>query len=156
MARPRSQINVVCQNKNCNFFRIHDGKDIIKRGINSAGNRQYFCKHCNTYFTSTKGTPLYCSKLDERKYIQLCKELVEKKGIRSTSRTSGIDKNTISEFLRKIANHAEGMTTMLVKDLGVTTYEMDELLTIVKKNLRGLDKKQISSLNLARQLLQQL
>jgi len=155
MARPRTQIKVVCQNENCNFFRKEQDKDIIKRGINSAGNRQYLCKHCNTYFTSTKGTPLYCSKLDERKYILLCKEFVEKKGIRSTARTSNIDKNTISDFLRKVANHAEGMSTMLVKDLGISTYEVDELLTLVKKNLRGLNQKQISSLNQAKRLLQQ-
>ncbi|MFH0869644.1 MAG: IS1 family transposase [archaeon] len=154
MARPRGKINVVCQNENCNFYRREKGKDIVKRGKNTAGHQRYYCNHCNKYLVETKGTPLYQKKLSERKIKEICKELVEKKGVRAISRTHNINKNTVCSLLSDLANHALSMTKYLVHDLGLEAYEVDEILTFVKKNKKSLSQKQIHSLNQARQLLQ--
>lgn len=155
MSRPRGKISVICQNEKCSHFRKENGKNIIKKGKNSAGHRQYFCFHCGKYFVETKGTPLYQKKLSERKIKQICKELVEKKGVRAVERTLGIHRDTICNLLNDVANHALTMTNHMVHDLGLSTYEADEILTIVKKNKKNLTKKQIYSLNQAKHLLQQ-
>jgi transposase-like protein len=154
MARPRSKIKVVCQNKDCSHFLKKIGADIIKRGFNRAKHRQYFCFNCNKYFVETKGTPLYQKKLSERKIKEICKELVEKKGVRAISRTHHVNKNTICKLLSDLANHATSMTKYLVHDLNLSTYEVDEILTFVKKNKKNLSQKQIRSLNQAKQQLQ--
>jgi transposase-like protein len=156
MARPKSKIFVVCQNENCNFYLKETGKDIVKRGQNTAGHQRYYCNHCNKYLVETKGTPLYQKKLSERKIKEICKELVEKKGVRAISRTHNVNKNTICSLLNDLANHAVEMTKYLVHDLDLKTYEVDEILTFVKKNKKHLSQKQIYSLNQARQQLQQL
>jgi len=154
MARPRSKIKVVCQNEVCSHFQKENGRDIIKRGKNRAGNKQYYCFHCEKYFVETKGTPLYNRKLKERKIKAICKELVEKKGVRAVSRTLHVNKNTVCTLLDDLAKHAIKMTNYLVHDLGLSAYEVDELWTFVKKNKKNLDSKTINSLNQARQLLQ--
>ena len=86
MARPRSKIKTVCQNKKCAYYRRETGKDIVRRGFNTAGTQRYFCLHCEKYSVETKGTPMYRRRLSEKKVKQLCELLVEKNGVRSTSR----------------------------------------------------------------------
>lgn len=141
MARPRGKITAVCQNKECSFFRQEKGKDIIKRGKNASGTQMYKCLHCNKYLAETKGTPMYRRRLDERKVKQLCELLVEKNGVRSTSRLTKLNKNTVGAWMDNIANHAMQITDFLVNNLGLDTYEVDEFWTTVKKNKRRLSPK---------------
>ena len=154
MARPRAKIKEVCQNENCSHYRKEKDKDIIRRGINSAGHKQFFCFHCKKYFVETKGTPLFNRKLSERKIKDICKELVEKKGVRAVERSMHVHRDTISDLLHSLAMHAKEMTLYLVHDLGLSKYEVDELWTFVKKNLKDLSPTTINSLNQAKQSLQ--
>lgn len=140
MARPKSKNNATCQNKKCLFFQKEKNKDITRQGKNYAGHMRFLCKHCNTYFVDTKGTPLYRRRLSERKIKQLCKELVEKKGVRAVARTININKNTISSYLSAFAEHAKEVSKYFIKDLGLSTYEVDEFWTFVKKNKKNLSK----------------
>jgi len=138
MARPRSQIRVVCQNQKCDYFRKEKGKDIIKRAKNSAGHQRYYCLHCKKYFVETKGTPLYNKKLSEREIKKICAELVEKKGIRAIERTTKHHRDTIGRLLDDLATHAKMMTDYLVHDLDLEAYEVDEFWTFIKKTKRKL------------------
>lgn len=140
MARQKSKNKAVCQNNCCKFFHKENGKDIIKQGKNYADHMRYLCKHCKTYFVETKGSPLYRRRLSERKIKELCKELVEKKGIRAVARTTNINKNTICSYLSAFAEHAKEISKYLTKDLGLSTYEVDEFWTFVKKNKKNLSK----------------
>jgi transposase-like protein len=154
MARPKTHNKAVCQNEYCSFYRRENGKDVTRQGKNYAGHQRFICKHCNKVFVETKGTPLYQKKLSEKKIKSICKELVEKKGVRAISRTHNVNKNTVSALLDDLATHAKQMTDYLVKDLNLSTYEVDEILSFVKKNKKHLTEKQIYSLNQARQQLQ--
>lgn len=150
MARPRGRINVVCQNASCGFFRKEHGKDVVKRGFNRAGTQRYFCNHCGKYFVERSGTPLYRKRLSEQKVKQLCTLLVEKNGVRSISRITKLNKNTVVAWLEDLAEHAEQMTSFLVHDLGLSAYEVDELWTTVKKNKRKLSAQALIGLGKVR------
>jgi transposase-like protein len=154
MARPKTHNDAVCQNSECSFFRKETGKDITKQGRNYAHHQRYLCKHCMKSFSSTKGTPIYQKKLSERKIKMICKELVEKKGVRAISRTLNVNKNTVCNLLSDMADHALSMTNYLVHDLKLETYEVDEILTVVQKRKKNLSQKQTSSLDQARRQLQ--
>lgn len=154
MARPKTKNKAVCQNKNCLYYLKEKGKDITKQGKNYAGHQRFLCKHCNVVFVETKGTPLYQKKMSEKKIKAICKELVEKKGIRAVERTLHVHRDTICNLLNDLAEHALAMTNHLVQDLGLSTYEVDELWTIVKKNKKNLSPNAINSLNQAKRLLQ--
>ncbi len=82
----------------------------------------------------TKGTPLYWKHLSESEIINICKHLVEKNGIRSIERITGHHRDTIGRLLEDIAEHAAEMNEYLIKTLGLTPLECDELWSNVKKN----------------------
>src|SRR3989339_1779719 len=138
MARPRGKISAVCQNKECAFYRRERGKDLVKRGFNRARTQRNFCLHCETYLVEPKGTPMYRRRLSERKVKQLCELLVEKNGVRSAARLSKLNKNTVVNWLNNLAEHATAISDYLVKNLDLSTYEVDEFWAMVKKNKRRL------------------
>lgn len=138
MARPKGKIKVVCQNKACRLFRKETGKNIVKRGFNRAGTQRYFCNHCQTYLVERSGTPFYRKRLSPRKIKQLCTLLVEKNGVRSVSRITKLNKNTVVAWLDDLAAHAAQMTDYLVHNLELSSYEVDEFWTFIKKTKRKL------------------
>lgn len=141
MARPSGKITTVCQNKTCGFFRKEAKKDIVKRGFNRAGTQRYFCNHCQKYFVERSGTPFYRKRLSLRKVKQLCTLLVEKNGVRSISRITKLNKNTVVSWLDDLAAHAAQMTGYLVHDLGLNAYEVDEFWTFIKKTKRKMSSQ---------------
>lgn len=156
MARPKTHNRAICQNKYCEFYRKSEGQNITKQGKNYAGHQRYLCKHCNVVFVETKGSPLYRRKIKERKIKDICKEIVETGGIRSTERKVHVHRDTITRIINALGDHALQMTGYLVKDLNLSTHEVDELWTFIKKNRKDLSPTTINSLNQAKQLLQQM
>lgn len=154
MARPRKNHKVVCQNNKCEYYKKELGKEIVSRGVNKAGHRQYKCLHCNTYFTETKGTPLFNLKTSERKVKAICKGFMEGNGIRSIERSVHIHRDTICHILDILGKHAKELTNYLVYGLELSTYEVDELFAVIQKKRRDLSQKEINSLMEARRLLQ--
>ena len=140
MPRPRGKIEVTCPNQKCRYHHKENGKDIIKKGKNRAGHQRYFCFRCNTYFVETSDTPLYRKQLPESEIITICKHLVEKNGIRSIERITGHHRDTIGRLLEDMAEHAEQMNEYLIRELGLTPFECDELWAMVKKNRKKLSQ----------------
>lgn len=138
MARPRSRIDITCQNPSCNYYLIEEGKDIIKRGKNSAGNQQYYCNHCNSWFVETANTPLYHKHLPKDEIIAICKLLSEKNSIRSIERITNHHRDTICHLLDDLAIHAEFINNVLLNEIKLGQFEVDEMWTTVKKNKRTL------------------
>lgn len=141
MARPRSRIDITCQNPDCNHYMIEEGKDIIKRGKNRAGHQQYYCNHCRSWFVETANTPLYHKHLSKEEIIQICKHLVEKNGIRSIERITGHHRDTIGRLLEDLALHAEYVNDILLNEVKMGQFEVDEMWSTVKKNRRGLSRE---------------
>jgi len=120
------------------YFGKEEGKYITKQGKNYAGHQRFLCKHCGVVFVSTKGTPLYRRKLSEQKIKNLCKELVEKKGIRAVERTTGIHRDTIGSYLSAFAEHAISISEYLTNDMDMSAYDADEFWSFVKKKQKKL------------------
>ena len=141
MARPKGKIDTICQNPNCDFYLREEGKDIIKRGKYRTGHQRYYCKHCSTFFMETKGSPLYRKHLSKEQIITICKHLVEKNGIRSIERITGHHRDTIGHLLEDLAEHAEMINELLIVEVDLDEFELDEMWTFVKKNKRKLSQK---------------
>ena len=141
MARPKSEIKVVCPNPKCRFYFKEEGKDIIKRGKYPSGHQRYYCKLCKTYFMETNETPLYRKHLSKREITRICKLLVEKNGIRSIERITGHHRDTISRLLKDLAEHAEMVNNILLSEIKPSPIEVDELWSTIKKNKRELSGK---------------
>ena len=81
---------------------------------------------------------MYRRRLSERKVRHLCELFVEKNGVRSVSRLTKLNKNTVGNWLNNLAEHATHLTDYLVKNLDLSAYEVDEFWTTVKKNKKKL------------------
>lgn len=141
MARPRSVVEVVCQNEMCSYYRKEKGKDIIKSGRYSSGHQRYYCYHCATYFMETKGTPLYRKRLSEEEIVVICRHLVEKNGIRSIERITGHHRDTIGRLLEDLGRHAGMVNELLIRELHWGPMELDEMWTFLKKSRRRLSAR---------------
>ena len=139
MARPRGEINVVCQNEKCRLYLKEEGKDIIKRGKYCTGHQRYYCHYCKKLFMETKGTLLYHKHLSKSEIINICKHLVEKKGIRSIERITGHHRDTISQLLEDLALHAEMVNSILLQEVKLEQFEVDEMWTFIKKNKKKVE-----------------
>jgi transposase-like protein len=95
-------ITITCQNSACEYFMTESGKKFRRNGHNSAGNQQYHCLHCNTYFVETRNTPLFRARLDHSQVEVLVKSSVEKLSIRAVSRLTNIDRGTVPRYYRII------------------------------------------------------
>lgn len=149
MARPRSSVDVVCQNDMCSYYRREKGKDIIRSGRYSTGHQRYYCYHCGTYFMETKGTPLYRKRLSEEEIITICKHLVEKNGIRSIERITGHHRDTIGCLLEDLGRHASAVNELLIRELRWGPMELDEMWTFLKKSKRRLSARARVAIQLA-------
>lgn len=111
----------------------HGQHNIIKKGFNVKGNQMFKCKTCGVRFPETKGTVFYNIHLKEDQIIMICKLLVEKKGIRAIEHTRGIHRDTVSKVVEDLARHARGGTDFLIRNVGLTKIQVDEMWSFVKK-----------------------
>jgi len=89
----------------------------------------------------TKGTPLFHKHLSKPKIINICKHLVEKNGIRSIERITGHHRDTIGNLIEDLALHAELVNSILLQDIDLEQFEVDEMWTFIKKNKRALSQE---------------
>ena len=72
------------------------------------------CRTCGARSSERKGTPLEDSRLPADKVVSLLDHLREGCGTRATSRLVGVDKNTVTRYLRLAGPHAEALHHELV------------------------------------------
>jgi transposase-like protein len=141
--RPRSPISVTCQNRRCDYFGKEHGKDIIKQGKNHAGHQQYLCLHCEKIFLETTNKFRYYKHLPEAEINHIIKLLVEKKGIRSISRSTEHHRDTISHLLEDMALNYDEINKHIFFTFQLTRSDIVNFWITVKKN-----KKLISDIAL--------
>lgn len=145
-ANPNDQI---CLNPDCLDYRKKNTGHIIKKGFNAKNNQMFKCKTCGVRFPETKGTVFYNRHLKEEQIIMVCKLLVEKNGVRAIERIMGIHRDTVSDVIEDLARHAREMTDLLIKNVGLTQIQVDEMWSFVKKNKRKLSKEMLDQINMA-------
>jgi transposase-like protein len=137
MVGKRGPILITCQNPECVYFQIEEGKDITKNGHNPAGNQQYHCHHCRRYFIETKNTPLYHSHLSRSEIQLIAKHSMEKTSIRGVSRVTDHHRDTISKYYRLIGEHAEKLNGHYLQNISPGDTEVDEIWSFVQKKQKS-------------------
>ena len=146
MARPKSATEMTCQNPECKYYLIQEGKDICKQGKNAANHQKFQCGHCGKYSVETANTPLYHRHVPEETLILVGKLLVEKMGNRAISRITGLTTVTVGRILNDIALHAMEFNALMAGKAKIGPVELDEMWTFVKKNKRKLSLAQNAAL----------
>ncbi|MBI5133231.1 MAG: IS1 family transposase [Thaumarchaeota archaeon] len=121
--------------------------NVVKSGFKENGMRNYQCTPCGRQFVRTTGTIFYRSRIKRKEAKQIANLLVEKNGIRSISRVTGRNRNTILSFTDKLAGKCKQVNQFLLRDVELSPIEIDELWTFVKKSKRKLKPSTIRIIN---------
>ena len=100
-----------CQNAGCPDSGVRGKGNLTFRGWSGTGRRirMIHCRTCSAHFSERKGTVLSQSRLPEEKAVSLLEHVREGCGTRSTSRLLGIDKNTVTRYIKMAGPHAQSL-----------------------------------------------
>lgn len=105
-----------CQNKKCPNYGKRNANNLTVCGWFGKNNniRLLYCRTCKARFSERKGTPLFRSKLCEKKAVPLLNCICEGCGVRKTERLVGVNRNTVMRYLRLAGKHAKALHDELV------------------------------------------
>jgi transposase-like protein len=138
-----------CSNPNCRDYGERGAGNIVKYGHDRNGRQRFKCKTCGSVFVETKNTIFYNRKLSEDQIILICKLLVEKNGIRAIERIMDIHRDMVSNVVEYLARHAREVTDFLIKNVGLTEVQVDEMWSFVKKSKRKLTRGMVMQIDMA-------
>lgn len=122
-----------CPNPACpDYGKLKPDKPNIKKsGKTNAGVQRYQCKTCGKTFTATKGTLLFRKRTSAEQILETLAMLAEGSRISSLSRAKGIKEDTILQWLREAAEHAEAVSDVLMADFKIKRAQIDALWSYV-------------------------
>jgi len=125
-----------CPNKTCSLYGLKGRGNIRVKSWSGVRKRfrELVCKECGKTFSENYGTPFYGIKTDREKIVQALKMVVERGSIRGAARAIGVDKDTIVEWVKKASQHADAFSQYMIHELHMSTVELDELWTTIKKS----------------------
>ena len=105
-----------CQSACCPDRGVRGKGNLVFQGWSGTGMRirMIHCRTCGARFSERKGTILSNSHLKEEKAVAVLEHVREGCGTRSTSRLVGVDKNTVTRYLKLAGSHARSLHDELV------------------------------------------
>jgi transposase-like protein len=98
-----------------------------------SGHQRYHCLGCGTWFGETAGTPLYRLRTPVEELAQALLIVMRRGGLRVAEEVTGHKYETLGTWLHLAARHAEALTQVLVHDLHLSTLEVDEFWSLVRR-----------------------
>jgi len=129
-----------CPNPHCSAHGQRGLPTIRPHGWSSKGRgiRCLRCTVCGKSFSERAGTPLFRCHLAPQKAIEVAQHLVERTGIRATSRLCGVGLNTVLRLALRAGQHAEAFHDELVRHVQVNQVQADEDWAFVGKKGQAL------------------
>jgi transposase-like protein len=133
-----------CPNACCEDYGKWKEGNIRKYGKTDSGKQRYECKTCRRTFTETKGTLFYRKRTAEKEIIEVLAMLAEGMRISSITRVKGFKEDTILDWLREAAHHAEEVEAILLNDYQIGQAQIDGMWAYVghKGEKGGIAKRQ--------------
>ncbi len=129
-----ARVGDYCPNKVCADYgrqQSEQQRNIIRFGKTKAGRQRFKCKTCGDTFTETKGTIFYRRRTPEDEIIETLAFLAEGSRISSVARVKGHKEDTILDWLRDAAEHAEAVEEMLLAKYQLKRGQLDSLWAYV-------------------------
>src|SRR5437763_14296568 len=95
------------------------------------GRQRYRCHGCGAWFGETQGTPLYRLRTPPAAIARALLAVLRRGSLRAAEEQTGHKYETISHWLRLAAAHAAAVSAALVRDLGLSTADVDEIWPFV-------------------------
>jgi len=129
-----ARVGNFCPNESCPDYgklQSDQQRNIKKAGKTQQGRQRYQCKTCKRTFTETKGTIFYRRRTAEGEIIETLALIAEGVRISSLARVKGHKADTILNWLRAAASHAEEIEEMLMAEYHLEQGQLDALWSYV-------------------------
>jgi len=128
------RVGSFCPNEQCKDHGKVAAGNIIRYGKSSEGRQRFQCKSCGKTFNDRTGTLFHGRKTPVKDMMEVLAMLAE--GIRiirisSISRVKGFKADTILDWLREAARHAEQIEAVLLSEYHISQTQIDGLWTYV-------------------------
>jgi transposase-like protein len=105
----------------------------VVRNGSLSGRQRYHCRGCGAWFGQTHGTPLYRLRTPPQEIARALLVVMRRGCLRAAEEVTGHKYETIGQWLRLAARHAAARSTALVRDLHLSTVEVDEFWSFVRR-----------------------
>lgn len=109
------------------------GAGTIVRDGHVKGRQRWLCRGCGRSFGQTTGTALAGVHTDAAEVVRALLVVLRRGSLRAAEEVTGHKHETISGWLDRAAAHAESLTEVLVHDLALSTVEVDEFWSFVRR-----------------------
>jgi transposase-like protein len=124
-----------CPNRACPDYgklqKDQSSPNLKKIGFTRSGVQRFQCKTCLKTFTATRGTIFFRKRTPEHQILETLALLAEGSRISSLTRAKGFKEDTILEWLREAAAHAEQIEDVLMADFQIKRGQLDALWSYV-------------------------
>ena len=138
MPRKPRKLDVACPNRNCRTYNLIGLRNIVRNGKQPNGTQKYKCTECGRNLVRTINTPFFHKHMTKKEIIRICKLFVEKLSFRAIARATDHHLDTIANLARDIAEHCEAVSDWLLRDVGLSAVEVDEMWSYIKKSKKKL------------------
>ena len=111
---------------------------MVKNGTGH-GYKQALCKACGSSVSLRYGTAYLGLEADPLIFDMAVRALAEGNSLRATARIVQVDKDTVSDWLNRVAHHCRVVILYLWRNLHVTECQLDELWSFVHTKEGHLD-----------------
>jgi transposase-like protein len=105
-----------------------------------SGHQRYHCRSCGAWFGETEGTSLYRLRTSVEEIARALLLVMRRGSLRAAEEVTGHKYETVGTWLRLAARHAEALTQVLVHDLRLSTVEVDEFWSFVRRRTAPRDR----------------
>ncbi len=126
-----TQVGDFCPKPDCSEYGELDKRNIIKFGKTQAGRQRYRCHSCDGTFTETRGTIFYRKRTSHREIMEALALIAEGSRMSSVARLKGHKEDTIGEWLRDAAKHAQAIEAELLKEYRIERGQLDAMWSYV-------------------------
>ena len=105
---------------------------VVRNGT-LGGRQRYRCRGCGAWFGETHGTPLYRLRTPPAEIGRALLVVLRRGSLRAAEEVTGHKYETIGRWLHPAARHAAAIEGALVRDLHLSTVEIDEFWSFVRR-----------------------
>ncbi len=105
---------------------------VVRNGT-LGGRQRYHCRGCGAWFGQTHGTPLYRLRTPLAEIGRALLVVLRRGSLRAAEEVTGHKYETIGHWLKLAARHAATLEDALVRDLQLSTVEVDEFWSFVRR-----------------------
>jgi transposase-like protein len=105
---------------------------VVRNGT-LGGRQRYHCRGCGAWFGQTHGTPLYRLRTPPAEIGRALLMVMRRGSLRAAEEVTGHKYETISRWLKLAAKHAAALEEALVRDLHLSSVEVDEFWSFVRR-----------------------